>query len=297
MTDADTRTHRRGFLLTLFGVLVLTPDTLVIRLIDIDPWTMSFWRGAMMAVSLYVAYSLVRRGKTLSDTMKLGAAGLAVAVIYALNKISFVFAVDHTQVANVLIILASTPLMAALLSIVILKEHVSKSTWAAIITGMTGVVIVVGHGFQAETWLGDIFAFITALALAVMFIIIRHHKHVNMIPAAALGAALSAIIAAPFADPMSVAPGNWGLLLLLGFVVLPLSFGLITLGPRTVPAPEVALLLLLETALGPLWVWIVINEVPNETVIIGGVVVISAVVLQSAWRFRPSRSTVTPEQT
>ena len=297
MTDADARTHRRGFLLTLFGVLVLTPDTLLIRLIDIDPWTMNFWRGAMMAVSLCVAYSLVRRGETLGDTMKLGAAGLAVAVIYALNKISFVFAVDHTQVANVLIILASTPLMAALLSIVILKEHVSKPTWAAIITGMTGVVIVVGHGFQMGTWLGDIFAFITAFALAVTFIIIRHHKHVNMIPAAALGAALSAIIAAPFADPMSVAPENWGLLFLLGFVVLPLSFGLITLGPRTVPAPEVALLLLLETALGPLWVWIVINEVPSETTIIGGVVVISAVVLQSAWRLRPSRSTISPEQT
>ncbi|SVD23340.1 uncharacterized protein METZ01_LOCUS376194, partial [marine metagenome] len=229
--------------------------------------------------------------------MKLGAAGLAVAVIYALNKISFVFAVDHTQVANVLIILASTPLIAALLSIVILKEHISKPTWAAIITGMTGVVIVVGDGFQAGTWLGDIFAFINAFALAVMFIIIRHHKHVNMIPAAALGAALSAIIAAPFADPMSVAPGNWGLLLLLGFVVLPLSFGLITLGPRTVPAPEVALLMLLETALGPLWVWIVINEIPSETTFIGGVVVISAVVLQSAWRLRPLRSTVSPEQT
>ena len=296
MTDADAHTHRRGFWLTLFGVLVLTPDTLVIRLIDIDPWTMNFWRGAMMAVSLCVAYSLVRRGETLGDTMKLGAAGLAVAVIYALNAISFVFAVDHTLVANVLIILASTPLMAALLSIVILKEHVSKPTWAAIITGMTGVVIVVGHGFQAGTWLGDILAFITAFALAVTFIIIRHHKHVNMIPAAALGAALSAIIAAPFADPMSVAPENWGLLLLLGFVVLPLSFGLITLGPRTVPAPEVALLLLLETALGPLWVWIVINEVPSETTIIGGVVVISAVVLQSAWGLRPSRSTVIPEQ-
>ena len=118
-----------------------------------------------------------------------------------------------------------------------------------------------------------------------------------MIPAAALGAALSAIIAAPFADPMSVAPGNWGLLLLLCFVVLPLSFGLITLGPRTVPAPEVALLLLLETALGPLWVWLVVNEVPNETTIIGGVVVISAVVLQSVWRLRSSRSTVIPEQT
>jgi drug/metabolite transporter (DMT)-like permease len=289
MTDIDPRAHRRGFLLTLFGVLVLTPDTLMIRLIDIDPWTMNFWRGAMMAASLIVAFAASRRGETLADIRKLGIAGLAVAVIYALNAISFVFAIDHTRVANVLIILASTPLLAALLSIVVLKERVSKPTWAAIAAGMTGVVIVVGDGFRAGTSLGDIFAFFTACALAVTFIIIRRHRHVNMIPAAALGALLSAVLVAPFASPMSVQPESWWLLLLLGFVVMPLSFGLITLGPRTLPAPEVALLMLLETVLGPLWVWLVIDEMPSHTTFIGGIVVISAVAMQSAWRLRGRR--------
>lgn len=289
MTDIDPRAHRRGFLLTLFGVLVLTPDTLMIRLIDIDPWTMNFWRGAMMAASLIVAFAISRRGETLADIRKLGIAGLAVAVIYALNAISFVFAIDHTRVANVLIILASTPLLAALLSIVVLKERVSKPTWAAIAAGMTGVVIVVGDGFRAGTSLGDIFAFFTACALAVTFIIIRRHRHVNMIPAAALGALLSAVLVAPFASPMSVQPESWWLLLLLGFVVMPLSFGLITLGPRTLPAPEVALLMLLETVLGPLWVWLVIDEMPSHTTFIGGIVVISAVAMQSAWRLRGRR--------
>jgi len=294
MKDNDSATHRRGFLLTLFGVLVLTPDTLLIRLINIDPWTMNFWRGSMMAVSLCITYFLVRRSETLSDVMKLGVAGLTIAVLYALNAISFVFAVHHTQVANVLIIVASTPLIAALLSITILKENVHAPTWVAIIMGMTGVVIVVGDGIQAGSSLGDIFAFITAFALAVTFIIIRHYKHVNMVPAAALGAALSALIATPFADSMSVVPTNWGLLLLLGFIIMPLSFGLITLGPRYLPAPEVALLMLLETVLGPLWVWIVIDEMPSKPAFIGGVVIISAVVLQSLWRLKSSRSRVSP---
>ena len=108
---------------------------------------------------------------------------------------------------------------------------------------------------------------------------------------------VATFVAAPFADPMSVGPANWGLLFLLGFVVMPLSFGLITLGPRTLPAPEVALLLLLETVLGPLWVWVVINEIPSELTFIGGVVVISAVVLQSVWRLSPSRSTVSSGKT
>lgn len=289
MTDIDPTAHRRGFLLTLFGVLVLTPDTLLIRLIDVDPWTMNFWRGTMMAASLFVVYGLARRGQALADIRKLGIAGLAVAVIYALNAISFVFAVEHTRVANVLIILAATPLIAALLSIVVLMERVSGPTWAAIAAGMTGVAIVVGDGLREGTSLGDIFAFATAVALAVTFIIIRRHKHVNMVPAAALGALLSAVVVAPFASPMSVQPGQWGLMALLGFVVMPLSFGLITLGPRSLPAPEVALLMLLETVLGPLWVWMVIDEMPSDTTFVGGSVVISAVVLQSAWRLRSKR--------
>ncbi|MBO6521848.1 MAG: DMT family transporter [Rhodospirillales bacterium] len=285
-TDIDARAHRRGFALTLFGVLVLTPDTLMIRLIDIDPWTMNFWRGAMMAATLILAYAGVRRGALFADIRGLGIAGLAVAVIYALNAISFVFAVEHTRVANVLIILAATPLISALLSVIVLKERVAGPTWAAIAAGMTGVIIVVGDGFRAGTSLGDIFAFVTATALAVTFIIIRHNRHVNMIPAAALGALLSAVLVSPLADPMSVPAESWGLLLVLGFVVMPVSFGLITLGPRTLPAPEVALLMLLETVLGPLWVWLVIDEAPSETTFIGGVVVIGAVAMQSAWRLR-----------
>lgn len=289
MTEIDPKAHRRGFALTLFGVLVLTPDTLLIRLIDVDPWTMNFWRGAMMAGSLFVVYGLSRRGQALADIRKLGMAGFAVAVIYAFNAISFVFAIEHTRVANVLIILAATPLIAALLSVAILKERVSGPTWAAIAAGMTGVVIVVGDGLRAGTSLGDIFALGTAFALAVTFIIIRRYRHVNMVPATALGALLSAILVAPFAAPMSVAPEQWGLMALLGFVVMPLSFGLITLGPRTLPAPEVALLMLLETVLGPLWVWMVIDEMPSETTFAGGTVVISAVVLQSAWRLRSKR--------
>ena len=284
--DIDADAHRRGFALTLLGVLVLTPDTLMIRLIDIDPWTMNFWRGAMMAVSLAAAYGFARRGQALADIRGLGLAGLAVAVIYALNAISFVFAVENTLVANVLIILAATPLIAALLSVIVLKERVAGPTWAAIAAGMAGVVIVVGDGFRAGTSLGDAFALFTATALAVTFIIIRRNRHVNMVPAAALGALLSAVLVAPFSAPMSVPDGHWGLMLLLGFVIMPVSFGLITLGPRTLPAPEVALLMLLETVLGPLWVWLVIDEAPSDTVFMGGIVVIAAVAIQSAWRLR-----------
>ncbi|MBM09119.1 MAG: hypothetical protein CMF69_06015 [Magnetovibrio sp.] len=292
MIYTETNANRCSFVLTLIGVLVLTSETLLLRLINIDPWTMNFWRGLMMAIGLVVAYSLIQRGKIRNEIAQIGIAGIALAIVFALNSITFVFAVNHTKVANVLIILASTPLMAALLSVIILKENVPKSTWAAIIAGMTGVIFVTGDGLRSGVWLGEIFAFISALTLAVTFIIINRNKHLSMIPAAVFGAAISAIIVAPFASPMSIISTNWELLFLLGFIVLPLSFGLITHGLRTVPAPEVALLMLLETVLGPLWVWIAINEMPTKNTFIGGIVIISAVALQSAWRFRPSRSNI-----
>ena len=129
-TVSDPEANARGFALTLFGVLVLTPDTLLIRLIDIDPWTMNLWRGLLMSFSLTVCYLLVARGQALAGVKALGLAGVAVAGIYSINAITFVLALDHTQVANVLIIIASTPLIAALLSIIFLKERVAFPTWS-----------------------------------------------------------------------------------------------------------------------------------------------------------------------
>jgi drug/metabolite transporter (DMT)-like permease len=289
-TVSNPEAHARGFALTLFGVLVLTPDTLLIRLIDIDPWTMNLWRGLLMSFSLTVCYLLVARGQAWAGVKALGLTGVAVAVIYSINAITFVLAIDHTQVANVLIIIASTPLIAALLSIIFLKERVALPTWLAIAGAMAGISIVVGDGARAGTSLGDLLALVTAIALAVMFIIIRHNKHVNMIPATAFGALISALIAMPFAEPLQLEGAQLGLMLLLGLLIMPLSFGLITLGPRSIPAPEVALLLLLETVLGPIWVWLVIDEKPSEMTIIGGCVVISAVMLQSIWRLRRNRN-------
>ena len=286
MIHSDEAGRRRGFWLTLSGVLILTPDTLLIRLIDIDPWTMNFWRGSMMAFSLFIGYFLVRGKSTVNDIMKLGFAGLWIAGLYALNAITFVFAVNLTLVANVLIILSTTPLIAALLSIFILKEDISKATWTAIIFGIMGVAILVGNSIQAANVIGDIFSLITAFSLAVTFIIIRKYKKLNMIPATALGAALSAVISFPLADPMSIEPNNWGLLFLLGLIVMPLSFALITFGLRLLPAPEVALLMLIETVLGPLWVGIVINEIPDSRTLIGGGIIIFAVLLQALWRIK-----------
>ncbi|MEQ8603412.1 MAG: DMT family transporter [Marivibrio sp.] len=288
-SDAERAAHARGFALTLFGVMVLTPDTLLIRLIDTDPWTMTFWRGLLMPSALMIAYWVVRRGKMWADIRGLGWAGLAVSGIYAVNALSFVLAVEHTKVANVLVILAAAPLFAGLFSVIFLRERVPLPTWAAIAAGVAGVAIVVGGGFSAGTSVGDLFALLTAFSLAGTFTVIRKSKARNMVPATALGGFLTMIAMIPLADPGSLEGMRLGMMLLLGLVVLPIAFGLITLGPRTVPAPEVALLMLLETVLGPFWVWLAIGEAPGLPTYIGGAVVLGAVALHAVWRLSRRR--------
>ena len=143
-------------------------------------------------------------------------------------------------------------------------------------------------GIQAGTTLGDLCAVVTALSLAAGFTIIRRMKTQNMIPATALGGLLVAAVTVPFAQPLWGAGSLEGtqlwFTLLMGVVVLPISFGLITLGPRSVPAPEVALLMLTETVLGPFWVWWIIDEYPSKQTFIGGGVVLSAIALHAIWR-------------
>tara|TARA_R110002153_G_scaffold42390_7_gene120597 strand:- start:561 stop:1454 length:894 start_codon:yes stop_codon:yes gene_type:complete len=294
MTEADNAiTHRRGFALTLFGVLVLTPDTLLMRLIDTDPWTMTFSRGLLMGIALMVVFFAARGRYAVREIKALGMVGLVVAIIYAVNAVSFVIAIENTKVANVLVILAAGPLFAGLLSVLFLRERVAGPTWAAIAAGIVGVAIVVSGGIQAGTALGDFCAVITALSLAVGFTVIRRVKVHNMIPATALGGLISAMLAAPFAQPLIGAGSPEGtqfiLILIMGLIVLPVSFGLITLGPRTVPAPEVALLMLVETVLGPFWVWWVIDERPDAQTFIGGAVVLGAITLHAFWRLSRRR--------
>ncbi|MBB3064964.1 MULTISPECIES: DMT family transporter [Limibacillus] len=279
-------THAKGFALTLFGVLILTPDALLIRLIDIDPFSMVVWRGFLMSGTLMTVFIIHRKGRVLAEFRALGRYGLAVALFYAANAFCFILALHLTSVANTLVIISADTLLAALLSIIFLHERVATPTWCAILAGIAGVVIVVGGGLGDGTLLGDFFALMTALLLAGTFVLIRMRPDLNMIPATALGGFLAAMVALPFASPFAVNGTQLGMILVLGMFVLPVAFGLITLGPRSIPAPEVALLLLLETVLGPFWVWWGIGETPPTATFIGGAVILSAVGLHALWRLR-----------
>ena len=165
-----------------------------------------------------------------------------------------------------------------------------------LVVSFTGVGIVVGDNASSTALnkglVGDLAALLTALCWAAIFTYLRRHKEVNMIPAIGLGWIALALVSLPFAQPFSLNTTQLSAALLMGLIVLPVSFSLIAIGPRYLPAPEVSLLLLLETALGPLWVWLVIHEQPGTNTLIGGTIVVISIAAYSVSQLVTMKRTV-----
>ncbi|WP_119462428.1 DMT family transporter [Rhodospirillaceae bacterium SYSU D60014] len=281
--------HLRGLALTTAGVLVLTPDALLLRLLSADPWTIVFWRGLLMAVTLAAGIQAFGEGGLRSTARSIGGAGLLIAILWAGNAVLFVVAITHTSIANTLIIIAAVPMIAAILSHLFLREPVGARTWAAIAATLFGVAIVVWNGLGHGTLGGDLAALAAAGFAAATFVVLRRSRAVNMVPATALSGVIAALSVAGVATPFSIGIEDALVLGLMGLVVLPVSFGLITLGPRYLPAPEVSLLLLLETVLGPVLVWLVLGEAVSTATLVGGAVVIVALAIHAILLLRGIR--------
>jgi len=288
MSAYSRRLH--GMLLTGLGVLVLTPDSLLIRLIEADPLTLLFWRGLLLSLSLGIFFAVRYNRTVLRQFWTIGIHGLFVVLLFASGTILFVTSIIMTAVANTLVIISAAPLLAAIFSHLFLHEDVPLRTWLATFACMVGIASIFAGSLGRGAPLGDFCAAGTACALAGNLVIIRHARSVSMVPALALSGIVVAIAVIPFASPFAVSTRDLVLLLLLGAVVLPISIGLITVGPRYLPAPEVALLMLLETVLGPLWVWLAMKEVPTVETFLGGTLVITTLAIHSALGLRSLRN-------
>jgi drug/metabolite transporter (DMT)-like permease len=275
--------HIKGLVLTIVGVLVLTPDTLLIRLAAADQWTLVFWRGALMASVLFGVIVWHQGRGTVQAFVRIGRNGLIVGTCYGLGSVFFVSAINYTGVANTLIIVASAPMFAAILARYVLSESVPMRTVLAIIATFVGIIIVVSDEPGDSNLFGGLMALGAAVVMATAFVFVRRAKSINMIPATTIGGVFAAVAAIAFgsASPLELNQDQVIWVVLMGAVVLPISFGLVTLGPRYIPAPEVGLILLLETALGPLWVWLVLGEGANAQVLTGGAIVVTALTIHS----------------
>jgi len=286
----DRSTHIKGLLLTTGAVLILSPDALLVRLIHCDVWTLLFWRCLLTGVMQAIFLAAHFRGQLVQSFRNIGRTGLLSACVVSIGAFLFVNSLRHTTAANTLIILAATPLFSSLLNRLFLREEIARRTWLAILVCFGGILLIFSGSLRSGLLLGDLLALGATLMWASNLVILRSGKAVNMIPANLLGNLLvvpAALLAG--AQPLAVTSADMTFLLLLGGIVLPVSFTMITLGPRYLTAPEVSLILLIETVLGPIWVWLALGEVPLATTLLAGLLIVGTLVLHtmaSLWSLR-----------
>ena len=265
--------HLKGILMTFIGVVILSPDSVLIRLTDADSWTVLFYRGLLMSIGVMILLLITYRSKTIVEFKKIGRGGLWIGWLHGIMTGTFVFAIMHTSIANTLVIISTGPIWIAIIAWLTLRERASLVTWLAMIIVFIGIYIVMSANFGGQSIVGDIFALITAILMGFTFTLVRKYKTVNMVPTMAVGGIIAAIIACIFAPTLALKPEAIIYVVAMG-VILAISFSLITIAPRYMPAAEVGMIMPLETVLGTLIAWKVINEAPSSNAIIGGIIVV-----------------------
>lgn len=289
-----------GRLLVAAAAVCWSTGGLIARLVDTDPWTTVFWRGLFCAAFL-VGVTALREGRRTPDVfLGMGATGLAMAVCFAIASTCFIMALHRTSVANVLIIQSLSPFMAGLLGWAWMGERVAGRTWAAMGAALLGSAIMVSRYFDTEAAAdslgGDLLAFTVALSFAAATVLLRRNRRVRMLPAAALAAALASLVTSVAARPASADAGDLLLLALFGSGQLGLGMILFTAGARRIPVAEAALIAVLESVLGPVWVWLAIGENPGLPSLVGGAIVLAALAghtladLRLEWRAAAAQS-------
>ena len=286
-----TTSHKmKGVLLCLCGIVLLSPDSLLLRLIGADLWTLAFWRGGLSAVGLAVAVLLMEgRQPGQQQLLRLTRQGVVVAVSFAIANLAFIFSIQNTAVANTLVIMSLSPLFAALLSYFFFREPISTGTWLAAVAIFLGLTLVFYGSLATGGVVGDLAALVTSLCVAISLVLMREHRDISMVPALAWSSGLACLAALPFALPASLSGTALILMLVLGLIVLPASLTMIGLAPRYLPAPEVSLILRLEALLAPLWVWLVLGEVPSPQTLIGGGIILATLICLSLYTIRMQR--------
>jgi drug/metabolite transporter (DMT)-like permease len=272
--------------------------TLARFLPDLDSWTIVFFRGLFAALFL-LSFMLLRDGVqgTLRMFRDMGWPGAFVGTSFAIASTCFILAIGYTTVANVILIQAGVPLLAALMAWIFFREHISLFTWIAIFAVIVGVGFMVSESLGASSeahplaYIGDLLALAIALVFAGTTVVTRRYTHVRMTPAACFGALIACGIAATQAPSFTVSGFQTGILFLLGAFNLGLGMALFVTGARVIPSPLVALLGTCETVLSPLWVALVHSEIPGERTIIGGIFVLVALLAYLSLQMRRAQET------
>ncbi|MCQ4260700.1 DMT family transporter [Stutzerimonas stutzeri] len=278
------RDSARGLLLVTSGIFVLSFDGLLVRLAQADGWSIVFWRGLLMFVALGV-FSLSARSR--ASIMKRPLISAGSALLLAFTSIFFVLAVLHTTIANVVVVLSTAPLFAALFTRFFLREQVALHTWLAIGVAALGIMVVFAGAFTPTDLAGNGYALLSSAAVGANLTLLRRHPSIDRMPLIALGGLAAALIALPNAQPFGLGATSYWALAVMGLVQMPLATLMINNATRYLPSAEVALFYLLESVLGTLWAWYFLQETPASATLYGGALVIATLVVHAGLTLRP----------
>jgi drug/metabolite transporter (DMT)-like permease len=291
-TPQHGRAHRNA-LLTLVGCALLWSMAGVVtrQTEHTEGYELAFWRSLFCALFVIAVLVVRHRGRWFAQIVDTGWTGLASGAMWAVMFTFFMVALSRTTVANVLVVMAAAPLLAALLGLVVLREPVLPRTWAAIVIAAAGIVWMVREGLSGDGLVGMAIAFAVPVASAINIVLLkRTGARVDLVPTVMLGALISCLITLPLAWPLSA--GSTDLMILAGLGVFQLAVPcMLMVGAVKHLAPhEIALLGLLEVVLGPLWAWLGAGERPGSATLQGGALVIGALVLNEIAGLRARRA-------
>ena len=280
----------KGLVLTTIGVLAIVPDSILIRLIQADILTITFWRALIPGVIISLGVMIFYRKPTISFLKAPKMSGLIFIISHSFGTLFFVIAIELTSIASALFIISTSPIFAAIISRIFLNEKITYRTIFTIFGALIGIGVISLGSINSESIfaIGDIAALGAAMCLAISLTAARSASNFSMIPAVGVSSLLTSLCIFYFIEPFNLLYSDWVFILILGMIFVPIATCLIATGPRYITSPEVSLLLLLEATLAPILAWFILSEFPSFETILGGVIVISVLVFSNIIALRQS---------
>ena len=280
--------QQKGSLLAFVAVMFITPDSLFIRLSNIDTWGLVFYRGIIPFATVFLGMLFIYKLNFFKIFINSGIHGLIYVITFSITNITFVVSIQNTNVANTLVMIATAPMLSAVLSAIFLKEPTDKKTLISIIITFISVIYIFSDSFKLGNVYGDVLGFVTAIGLAIGAVTIRSAKSKNLVPAAVVGKLFVGTFALFFIESFVLENRDLIIVPLMCILCVAVPFVLVTIAPRFIPAAEVNLFFLLETIIGPIWVWLIIREQPTTETLIGGIVIIITITIHSFLKLKNS---------
>ena len=280
--------QQKGSSLAFIAVMLITPDSLLIRLSNIETWGMLFYRGAIPFIVVLIGLLIFYNKNFLNAFFRVGYTGIFYTFSFAICNITFLVSIQNTNVANTLVMVAMAPMLSAILGGIFLKEVPDQKTWIAILITFFSAIYIFYDSIQLGNFFGDFMGLVTATGLAVNAVLVRSAKDRDLLPSAVLGKLCVAVFAFFFVDSFDLVGTDMIYVPLMCVLCVAIPFVLVTIAPRFIPAEEVNLFFLLETIIGPIWVWMIIKEQPSIETVQGGILIIVTIAIHSFLKLKKS---------